>query len=235
MGNGSPRLRSRFVRRTVLVGLAALYFAPSAFADGAIVAASVNGGPVAASVAVGVPTAPVAAEPPAAPVTPVASPLPATNPPVQATVDTRKVLGPIAVATTRALPVVADPAPAQPQRPRPRKLLPNKQPTSQRAAALSSVDSSRIGASARGPFPEVRAGSPVREQAPRLPQIPVPGPSGLGLGGSDGTVAPGFGFVLLALAAALAIFRAPPLGRRVSLLLAAPRPHAHLLQLERPD
>jgi hypothetical protein len=41
--------------------------------------------------------------------------------------------------------------------------------------------------------------------------------------------------LLLALAAALAIFRAPPLGRRASLLLAAPRPHAYLLQLERPD
>jgi hypothetical protein len=234
MGNGSPRLLSRFVRRTVLAGLAALYLAPSAFADDAIVAVSVNAGPVDVSVAVEAPSVPAPAEAPKVPVRPVASPLPSTNPPVQATVAAKASVAPVAVATTRAVPVSTAPAQAPPGR---KRLLPNKQPTGQRAAALASADSSRIGVSVRGPFPEVpRAGSPVREPTPRVPQAPAPGPSGLGLTGSNGNAsAPTLGLLLLALAAAFAALRAPPLGRRFSLLLTAPRPHAHLLQLERPD
>jgi hypothetical protein len=235
MGNGSPRLLSRFVRRTVLVALAALCFAPSAFADDAVVAVSVNAGPIATSVAVELPTAPVPADPPAAPVTPVASPLPSTNPPVQATLDARTSTASVAVATTHAVPGSAATTAAERT---PRKFLsPNKQPARRRATAPASADSSRIGASVRGPFPEApRAGSPVREPAPRVPQAPAPSPSGLGLAGSNGTgSAPALGFLLLALAAAFAVVRAPTLGRRVSLLLTAPRPHAHLLQLERPD
>jgi hypothetical protein len=235
MGNGSPRLLSRFLRRTALVALGALYFAPSAFADDAVVSVSVNAGPIAPSVAVELPTAAVRADPPAAPVTPVASPLPSANPPVQATLGAKTSTAPVAVGTTHAVPGSAATTPAERT---PRKLLSsNKKPAHQRAAALGAADSSRIGASVRGPFPEVaRAGSPVREPAPRVPQAPAPAPSGLGLAGSNGTgSAPAFGFLLLALAAALAIARAPTLGRRVSLLLTAPRPHAHLLQLERPD
>ena len=235
MGNGSPRLLSRFVRRTVLAALAALYFTPSAFADDAVVAVSVNAGPIAASVAIEVPTAPVPADVPAAPVTPVASPLPSPNPPVQATLDAKTSTASVAVATTRPVPASAATTPADRT---PRKLLsPNKRPAHRRAAALGAADSSRIGASVRGPFPKAaRAGSPVREPAHRVPQAPAPAPSGLGLAGSNGTgSAAAVGFLLLALAAAFAVARAPTLGRRVSLLLTAPRPHAHLLQLERPD
>jgi hypothetical protein len=43
------------------------------------------------------------------------------------------------------------------------------------------------------------------------------------------------GLLLLALAAAVALGGLPKLGRRVSLLLAAPRSYLYLLPLERPD
>jgi hypothetical protein len=235
MGNGSPRLLSKFVRRTAAVTLVALYMAPSAFADDAVIAVSVSAGPVATSVAVAAPTAPPAPAAPAAPatpatpevpVTPVASPLPSAHSAVQATVDAIVKPAPNHGAKSSAV------------KPAPRRILsPTKQPASRRAAALRSAGSSRIGAPVRGPLPQVpSAGSPVRGPAPRSPQLPAPAPSDLGFAGTSSTGgAPSLGFLLFALAAALAIARAPALGRRVSLLLAPPRPHAHLLQLERPD
>jgi hypothetical protein len=234
MGNGSPRLLSRFVRRTVLVGLAALYFAPSAFADDAIVAVSVYAGPVDVSVSVEAPSAPAPTEAPVAPVTAVASSLPATDAAVQATVDARSPVIPVAVATAPARAVSAAPAQTPPSR---KRLLSNKKPAGQRAAALGPAGSSRIGASVRGPFPKVpRASSLVREPAPRAPQPQIPAPSGVGLEDSNGAgTPPGAGLLLFALAAGLALLRAPRLGPRISLQLSTPRPHAHLLQLERPD
>jgi hypothetical protein len=70
--------------------------------------------------------------------------------------------------------------------------------------------------------------------APELPQIPSPLPAAFS-GGAAGGATAGLMVLLLALAAELAILATPGIGRKVSLLLAAPRPHPYLLRLERPD
>jgi hypothetical protein len=234
MGNGSPRLLRQFVQRTALVALASLGFAPSAFADDGIVAVSVAAEPVAASVTVAPPSlaAPATGSSTAASptVTPLATPLSSVHPAVQATVD-----------ASGAEPRVHDataPSPAArgavTRHATPKDLSPSPKPASRHSFLLRGAGSSRIGAQVRGPFPEAsRADSPVPGSAPRVPQTPPPAP--FGLAGSSGAVAAGLGLLLFALAAGFALLRAPPLGRMVSLLLAAPHSYAFLLQLERPD
>jgi hypothetical protein len=82
----------------------------------------------------------------------------------------------------------------------------------------------------------VGAISRVPGPAPRLPDLPAPAPSGFGLANSGAAgAAAGLALLLFGLAARFALLRPPPLGRRISLLLAAPRPYTYLLQLERPD
>ena len=238
MGNGSPGLLRQFVQRTALVALASLGFAPSAFADDGIVTVSVSAEPVVASVTVAPPSQPVPASAPSTPssatVTPVATPLSSAHPAVQATVDASGAKARMHVATAPSAPA---PRGAVTRRATPKDLSPSQKPASRRSFALRGADSSRIGAPVRGPFPEAsRADSPVPGPAPRVPQTPPPAPYDFGLAGSSGAaVAAGLGLLPLALTAGFALLRAPPLGRRVSLLLAAPRPHAFLLQLERPD
>ena len=74
MGNGSPRLLTRFVRRTAVAVLTALAFAPSAFADDALVGASATVGPVTVTASVGGTSEPVPVQAPAD-VAPVSRPV----------------------------------------------------------------------------------------------------------------------------------------------------------------
>jgi hypothetical protein len=239
MGNGSPRLLRQFIKRTALVALASLGLAPSAFADDGIVAVSVATEPVAASVTVAPPSlaAPTAAPstPASTTVTPVATPLSSAHPAVQATVDAGGAEPRVHVASALSAPAAHGAVTTR--HASPKDLSPSQKPASRHSFLLRGADSSRIGAPVRGPFPEAsRADSPAPGPAPRIPQTPAPAPFGFGLAGSSGAaLAAGLGLLLFALAAGFALPRAPPLGRRVSLLLAAPRPYAFLLQLERPD
>jgi hypothetical protein len=172
-------------------------------------------------------------------VTSVATPLPSLPQTVQATADATAAEPLIQVTIRR--PVRTTRAPTASHIATTRHLgakgfSPNRKPASRGSSPPRLADSSRIGAPVRGPSRmAARAVSPVQGPAPRVPDLPVPAPFGFGLMSSGATgAATGFA-LLLALAAGFALLRAPPLGRRVSLLLAAPRPYVYLLQLERPD
>lgn len=217
MGNGSPQLRSQLALRTAVLALASLVFAPPAFAEGgAIGVPSPDVGAVIANVAI-----------PPAPATPVATP-PGT-PLLQPQATT-------AATTTR----VARRMLVRPQAPR----LLHRAPTARTkfpqrlssAPSLPRVISSPREASSHGSAePMVPPGSNPTP-APPAPRLPLPLPFAIGLGGmSWASAAHGSGLLLLALAAALALGGLPRLGRRVSLLIAAPRPYPYLLPLERPD
>jgi hypothetical protein len=237
VGNGSPRLLRQLVRRTALVALASLGFAPAAFADDGIVTVSVSAGPISASVSVAEPAgpAPAPAPPVNTPVTPVATPLPSVPQTVQATADARAAEPRIQVTITRPTHAIAAPT-ATTRHLSAKGFSPSQKPASRSTASLRRADSSRIGAPVRGPSRmAAQAVSPVLGSAPRIPDLPAPAPFGFGLMSSGATAVVTSLALLLALAAGFALLRAPPLGRRVSLLLAAPRPYVYLLQLERPD
>jgi hypothetical protein len=246
MGIGSPRLLGQFVRRTALAALVSFACAPSALADdGGIVAVSGQVGPVAAATTVPAASPPAGTEAapgsPSTPATPVATPLSSTASPVQATVDTSGSQPRVRVRTIVAPPSsihVATAAGNDRQAVRrglSKDLSSSQEPATRLSFPLGVAGSSRIGAPVRGLLPPAsRADSPVPGPAPRVPEIPSPAPSGLGFAGPSSAGA-GIALLLLALAAWLALLRAPGLGRRVSLLLAAPRPYPYLLQLERPD
>ncbi len=229
MGNGSPRLLTQLLRRTGLLLLGSLAFAPNAFADDGLLAAAVNAAPVPVSVPVTVPAAPAPPAAPEVPATPVATPVPTTVQAVQATVDTRPATAHVAVP-----PPVRRPAPSPPAQ---RKTFsPSQKPTARGTASPHAAGSPRIGVPVRWASPmAARAVSPTRGPVPRQPPPPAPLPFGFGHTiSNDGAPVPPV-LLLIALAAAFALLRAAPLGGAVPLLLAAPRPHPYLLRLERPD
>jgi hypothetical protein len=235
VGNGSPRLLRQLVRCTAFLALASLGFAPAAFADDGIVTVSVSAGPISASASVAEPAVPAPAPAANTPVTPVATPLPSVPQTVQATADAAAAETHVQVTISR--PMHAIPAPTATTRHLSAKgFSPNQKPASRSTASLRRVDSSRIGAPVRGPSRmAAQAVSPVLGSVPRIPDLPVPAPFGFGLMSSGVTAAATGLALLLALAAGFALLRAPLLGRRFSLLLAAPRPYVYLLRLERPD
>jgi hypothetical protein len=228
MGNGSPRLLTKLLRRTGLLLLGSLAFAANAFADDGGLGVPVNAAPVPVPVSVpALPTAPAAAPTaPSVPVTPVATPLASTVHPVQVTADASPPVTQVApLPTTRRAPSHAQ-----------KSFSPTKKPTVRGTASPRRAGSSRIGVSVRGAFPMAAAAvSPTHGPAPRLPAPPVPSPFGFGASSSGDSAPAPSPLLLVAIALALALLRAAPLGRAVPLILAAPRPHPYLLRLERPD
>jgi hypothetical protein len=230
MGNGSPRLLTQLLRRTGLLLLGSLAFAPNAFADDGLLSTAVDAVPVPISVSDTVPAAPAAPAAPSAPATPVATPVPATVHAVQATVDTRPAAAPIAAS----LPVQR-PAPSRRATAR-KSFYPAQKPTARGAASPSPAGSSRTGVPVRGTFPmAAHAVSPARGPVPRPSAPPVPLPFSFDHTTSNDPAPVPPLLLLVALAAAFALLRVASLGRAVPLLLAAPRPHPYLLRLERPD
>jgi hypothetical protein len=233
MGIGSPRL----LRQTGVIVLAALAFAPAAFADDISVPVSADVGAVSATITAAVPAVAVpAADAPALPATPVAKARVKPHPQVQVTADT----SPRARLTTRIGAVdrpVADRTGTRTasQAPQARRIPPRtdsklvRRPSSHLLAPTTSFsprEAPAIAAAAQS-APDAASAS-----APPAPQLPLP--LTFGLGGSSGTVALALGLLLLALAAELLLLGAPGLGRRLALLVAAPRPYPYLLRLERP-
>jgi hypothetical protein len=255
MGIGSPRLLGQLVRRTALLALVSLVFAPSAFADDGL--------------AIDVPAAPelpdASAVTQTAPAAPVVTPLSSVASAARASVDVPVGKPPARIAITPAAPTPSTPSingvrlPATAQlggsqsdppaagvagrearrhaaRPKDTTGLSSpRRPVASRTSPWLATGLPQRGASVRG---FVAQASTARSHGPepRLPQSPPPAPFGSELGSLAGTPgSTGLGLLLLVLAAELAVLSAPGLGRRLKLLLAAPRPYPYLLELERPD
>lgn len=262
MGIGSPRLLRQLVRRTAVGVLAALAFAPSAFADDGVLGSSMTVGPVTVSTSVGgaselatvdASVSPDSSSPAVA--TPVAKPHAQRAQSVSA--------GGVAVTVSSAgtpsiQAAVGTGLAPQPQRSRsplisPQSRMPRREATDVARRFDGRRNLSRVASSdergrppglSRSPWtqtPETGSLSaqkqstpaPLRVEAPRFP-VPKSPTSGFGVTGVGGSGI-GAALLLFALAAGLAGLGIPGLGRRISPLLAAPRPHPYLLQLERPD
>src|SRR6266511_1337108 len=258
VGIGSPWLLRQLVRRTAVGVLVALVFAPSAFADDGVLGSSTTVGPVTVSTSVGgasEPAVQAAASPSPALATPVAKPPAQPDRAVSAGGATVTV-GSAGTPSIQA--AVGTGAAPQPQRSRspltsPQSRMPRREATDvakrfdgrrNLSRVASSNERGRAPALPRSPWtqtPGTASLSAQRASTPaplRLgtPQFPAPKSPTPGFGVS-GAGASGIGATLLrvALAAGLAALGIPGLGRRISPLLAAPRPHPYLLQLERPD
>ncbi len=262
MGIGSPRLLRQLVRRTAVGVLAALAFAPSAFADDGVLAPSATVGPVTVSTSVGGVSEPVAvnasvrpASPSPALATPVAKPPAQPNRAVSAGGATVTVSS---AGTPSIQATVGTGLAPQPQRSKsplisPQSRMPRREATDvakrfdgrrNLSRVASSNERGRAPALPRSPWTQApgtgslsaqRASTPapLALETPRFPAPKSPTP-GFGVAGA-GASGIGAALLLFALAAALAALGIPGLGRRISPLLAAPRPHPYLLQLERPD
>jgi hypothetical protein len=262
VGIGSPRLLRQLVRRTAVGVLAALAFAPSAFADDGVLGSSATVGPVTVSTSVGGASEPATVN---ASVSPDSSSpavaTPVAKPHVQRAQSAS--VGGVAVivssAGTPSIQAAVDTGLA-PQLQRSRSPLISPQSRMSRREAtnvakrldgrrnLSRVASSnergRAPALSRSPWIQTpgtgslsaqtaSTPAPLWYETPRFPAPEPPTPSS----GVAGTAGSGIGGALLlfALAAGLAAMGIPGLGRLISPPLAAPRPHPYLLQLERPD
>jgi hypothetical protein len=262
VGNGSPRLLSQLVHRTVVAVLVALAFAPTALAEDSTLGVSATGGSVPVTVTASVDTAgppsvqaSVSTAQPSAPLaTPVAKPH--TRAAARAPQNSAAVTIDSDAAPVIEAPVRLDVATAL-QRPNSRVLSPKSRTPSRDATDVakrsgfgrSSRNASRTTSSTEGgsaialpPSPPVQTflQDALRTQTTssglKAPGFPAPSTptTGFGAAGPGGSGF-GVGLLLFALAAELAVFGLPYLGRRVLPLLAAPRPHPYLLQLERPD
>jgi hypothetical protein len=234
MGNGSPRLLEQLVRRTAVVALASLVFAPNAFADDAVVTVTADVGAVQAGVTVAAPDTQSAPATPAAP----APAVPAAPPAVEAA-------SPLARVQAAAPDVGAA------------TFAPTSNPVSEVSAGMSSAASrARIAKFRRSQLAErVRPSLPQRlgsiprlpsaaasrgatraaASSPPVPRFPIPSPSTFGFDGTSAAAPVGVGLLLLLLAAELAVLGTPGLGRRLGLGALSPRSHPHLFRLERPD
>jgi len=234
MGNGSPRLLKQLVRRTAVVALASLVFAPSAFADDGVVTVSADLGAVSATVAV-----PVEQAQSAPPRATVAAPSPASS-----------VAVPVAPQPVKT-PAAADPG----LRPSTPAQMADSMPEA--SSGMSSTSSSRRVANLRRselaqrerpslpqrpvsiprlmPAAASRGASRAAASSPPVPRFPIPSPSTFGLGGTSTAAPVGVSLLLLVLAAELAVLGSPGLGRRLRLPALSPRSHPYLFRLERPD
>lgn len=260
MGNGSPPLLT-FLRCGCASALAALWFAPSAFAGGStLMSASVAVGPVQATVGVSqpsaaavpaapqvpatsVPAAPSTTVPVTAPSAPVVAEQALTQPRIaQALPKTASVAAPHLQAATSAETFTQAPAPVrhsvdrsepQSRRNRGHRLSPQGAGRTARAGALPSR-LPHVAAASLAPAVAATATHPDRSHpVPRNSEPPLPGRFGLG-GGAASTVAAAGGMLLFALAAALGFLTFPQLARVVSPPRAGGRPYPYLLHLERP-
>lgn len=251
MGNGSPRLLTRLIRRTAAVAIACLVFAPSALADNGVIGVATAAGPatVSASVSNGaVPTAQATVTndvTKAAPVATTAAPhaLPTTAAPqaLQATVDTSKV-APASIsvsATPSAGSSDVRPVDAQ-RRSRPTAI---RHAAAQRPELVSPARPHELGATSSF-LGSIRAASAAQHShtsatsaAPLAPQLPDVSKAGFSGASPAAAGAAGTGLLLLlfVLLAEPFAFGLPHLGRRVPQLVAAGVPHPPLLRLERPD
>jgi hypothetical protein len=240
MGIGSPRLLKRLVLGTAAATFAGLVFAPSAVADdiGIGSALATVGGTVQGTAAVPQSPTQTPAVAPAAPTvaTPVAERTARPVAQVQATAD-RPGVGPSSGST----PSVRTQSRSSPSARRPASPHHPNKSSRQLGGALVSPRTSpspgqapvdRTADSLSRPRSTPAPAAPPHEPSPPLP----PSPFSLGLSGTgSGPAGVGLGLLLLALAAELGVLGAPGLGRRVSLLVAAPRSYPFLLRLERPD
>jgi hypothetical protein len=238
MGNGSPRVLTRFLRRILALAIAGLVFAPAAFADDGVVAdisatvanATVNLSPDA--------TAPTLPAPVSVPDTPSVS---APTAPVAAVAQVR-IDAPRGQETPpRAIPAPrpSRPRPAVARAPAPRPKVSSRSPQHPLVAQSHEV----VGPGSLSPLPSVSsAGASGRKQraagvpgpAPGRPKLPFPSPQDLG-GGATGAAGAGILLLLFALAAEPLAIALPGLTRRAPQLVAGVLPHPPSLRLERPD
>jgi hypothetical protein len=248
MGNGSPRLLTGLFARTAALAVAALFFAPVAFADGLVPGRLVGGTPAAApSVPAPVQAAvdTVAAAAPAAPTHVASAPattVDAASTTVESRIPPRPALQVAAAATKPSSPLPA----ASPRADAPSRITHRAVSAPARSATHRPILHVRASSPTTTalPAPRVRtshlrpqqsAGPPTAAvQRPQLPQPPAPLPAGAG-GAVGGSTATAGGLLLLALIVAAAAFAPPGLTRSFRALLAALRPHPYLLRLERPD
>ena len=262
MGNGSPRLLRQLVRRTAVGVMTALAFAPSAFADNGVLSPSTTVGPVTVSAPVGgapEPAAVNAAAKPASPSPAVATPVAKPHAQRARAVSAGGAAVTLSSAGTpsiqAAVGTVLAPKPQHASSPSisPQSRMPRRQATDVAKRSDGRRNPSRVASSSErgrasalprsawlqtlgpGSLSAQTASTPASSgfEPPRFPAPKSPTP-GFGVAGAGGS---GIGTALLffALAAALSALGIPGFGRRILPLLAAPRPHPYLLQLERPD
>lgn len=260
MGIGSPRLL-KFLRCGSAIALAALWAAPSAFADdGSLISAAVTAAPVQAAATV----PQVSTE-----AMPSAPNLVLTTPPA---VETQE---PVATVQRAAADVAAPIAPALPQatrdaRPTPRSPVDPRRPSFPEASApaihsehrgepqssrrrghepLPQGAGHRAGADAPRPFvrhvaavstatnarvtTNATTGPRAQMRAPNR-RAPLPGPSGLS-GAAGTTTSSGVALLLFALAVASGFVRIPRVGRVLEPCVECAHAYDDLLRLERPD
>jgi hypothetical protein len=242
MGTASPRLLKKLVLRTAAATFIGLVFAPTALADDigigstlATVGGTVQGTAPLPQSATQAPATALPAAPSVA--TPVAALTPTPVVRLQARAESSGV-----ATTSGAAPSVR--TQFRPSRSVRRPARPHYSDKASRqfgggsAPLRTSLSPVQALVARTADFPlRPRSASARARPRPQAPSPPRwPSPFSLGLSGTgSGPAGVGLGLLLLALAAELGVLGAPGLGRRVSLLLAAPRSSPFLLRLERPD
>jgi hypothetical protein len=262
LGKGSPRLLRQLVFRTAVGALAALAFAPSAFADGNLIGASVAAGPVTVTASVA-PTGVDVSTSVTTPAAPVATPV--AKPHLQAASAAPHHAAAITVRSdggTAVQAAVSVSTPAIPQRP----IASAARTTSRHATPVAkhrttarpvsrprlshergSADALPQAAALPRSFPQGFHVQSAEMRAPAAADLSAAGGLGSQLPAPELPLAPGstaagavgsgtgLALLLLVLAAELALMGLPRLGRRVLPLFPAARPYPYVLQLERPD
>lgn len=264
MGIGSPRLLT-LLRCGCATALAALWFAPSALADGALLSTSVGVGPVQATVAVPEPStsaAPTAEQPtaPALSTTPAtatvsnALAVPAPEPavtdispaepePAQTTVHPASAGAPTPPnAETTSFAEASAPAShsvhrGEPQSPRGRGHKPLPQGAGRPAGADALPSPATRPDTTLRPQPSLASTAATAHNASRIPPFTPqpPAPGQIDFAGPASTTNAAPSVLLLALAATIVFLIFPQFARIVTPCVACARAYPYLLRLERPD